>query len=466
MVVMKFGGSSVADEAAIRRVVTLVERERRPKVVVISALTGVTDRLTVLADLAATGAGGRALAEVNRLRARHVELARLVARGRRDLLIALRREFGQACALVKAAAIVRKSAPRSIDAVLACGELASSRIIAAALAAAGLPAVWIDARRIIVTDARHTRAVPLATRIVAAADRLVRPHLDRGRLVVLGGFIGATEQGATTTLGRGGSDYSAALVGSAMGAEEIQIWTDVDGMLTGDPRLVPAPRLLSRVSFEDAAALARFGAKVLHPSTLAPAVAKNIPVRILNARRAGVEGGTLIAGSPVRRQPIAGFASKGDLTVVTIQPLDGISPETLLKRAFGALERAGVVAELVALSDAGLSIAMQNRGGVAALQDDLSAVTAMAIRCRMALVCAVGESLRGGAAACSRLLAALEDIPVAMISHAGDGRTLACVIPERALKTALGRLHDRYFGQTEETAAIGPPPAGAGLPCR
>lgn len=455
MIVMKFGGTSVADADAIRRVVAIVAREPRAKVVVVSALAGVTDRLTGLADLAASGATGRALGGLSQLYERHIELACELGGDGPELMRALRCSFGEVRALLRAAAIVRNRSPRSVDAVLACGELASSRIVAAALDRARIPVKWVDARRVVVTDAMHTRATPLAEQTSASAEHLVGPHLAAGAVVVMGGFIGATEQGITTTLGRGGSDYSASLVGSALGAKEIQIWTDVDGMLTGDPQLVRAPRVLSSVSFEDAAALARFGAKVLHPSTLAPAVARNIPVRILNSRRPGGDGGTLIVRSPDRPQPIAGFASKAGLTVVTLRSSNRTSPEALLKRASAALERAGVGAELVAISDAGLSIAVQDRRGVAALQESLTAVASVTTRSRMALVCAVGESLRGGAEACSRLLAALEDVPVAMISHAGDGRTFACVIPERSLKSALGRLHDRYFGRGEDAAVLG-----------
>ena len=165
------------------------------------------------------------------------------------------------------------------------GELASSRIVAAALASVKIPAVWIDARAVLVTDAEHTGAVPDMDATCARSRDLIGAELAAGRVPVLGGFIGATEGGVTTTLGRGGSDYSAAIFGACLDMDEIQIWTDVDGMLTADPRVVAEPRLVPQLSFAEASELAYFGAKVLHHSTILPAVAKNIPVRILNSRR-------------------------------------------------------------------------------------------------------------------------------------------------------------------------------------
>src|SRR5205823_5980926 len=211
---------------------------------------------------------------------------------------AVREEFAAAIGLVRALAVLREVSPRSLDAVLAIGELASSRMVAAAFVERRLPAVWIDGRAVIVTDAEHTGAVPDMTATETRAREALGPALKSGHVPVLGGFIGATLQGVTTTLGRGGSDYSAAIVGACLSAGEIQIWTDVDGMLTADPRIVEAPRLVRQLSFAEASELAYFGAKVLHPSTILPAVAKSIPVRILNSRRPEATGTLITADAP------------------------------------------------------------------------------------------------------------------------------------------------------------------------
>ena len=201
------------------------------------------------------------------------------------LLAQVNHELNELTGLVHALAVLREVSHRSQDAVLAVGELVSSRIVAAALADDGVPSAWVDARTVLVTDAEHTGAAPDMMATCERAREHVAPANAGGKVVVLGGFIGATATGVTTTLGRGGSDYSAAIFGACLGVDEIQIWTDVDGMLTADPRIVSQPRVVPQLTFAEASELAYFGAKVLHPSTILPAVSKNIPVRILNSRR-------------------------------------------------------------------------------------------------------------------------------------------------------------------------------------
>src|SRR2546426_285297 len=231
-------------------------------------------------------------------------------------------------------AVLREMSPRSADAVAAAGELVSSRMVAAALAEHDLPAVWIDARHVVITDAEHGAAAP----DLAATRERAREHLGRaakaGQIPVVGGFIGATAQGVTTTLGRGGSDYSAAILGASVDADEIQIWTDVDGMLTADPRIVDTPRLVRQLSFAEASELAYFGAKVLHPSTILPAVTRNIPVRILNARRPEA-GGTLITAQGQRRDgELTAIACKRGVTVIDITSTRMLMAHGFLRRLF------------------------------------------------------------------------------------------------------------------------------------
>src|SRR4029077_15817061 len=227
---------------------------------------------------------------------RHIPVATAVATSSRDAVVAdVRREFEELIGLVHALAVIREVSPRSHDAVLAVGELVSSRIVAAALADHRVPSVWVDARTVLVTDAEHTGAVPDLVETGERAKEHLAPAINAGTVAVLGGFIGATAHGVTSTRGRGGSDYSAAIFGACLGVDEIQIWTDVDGMLTADPRVVNDPPLVPQLSFSEASELAYFGAKVLHPSTILPAVARNIPVRILNSRRPEVKGTMITA---------------------------------------------------------------------------------------------------------------------------------------------------------------------------
>ena len=300
-IVMKFGGTSVADADAILRLIATVreqqERAGGPPVVVVSALAGVTDKLVAISRLAEEGAADHAAAELQVLLMRHVAVATGVTNESCEALVsAVQRAFDELMGLVHALSVLREVSTRSLDAVLSVGEAVSSQIVAAACTDHQLPARWIDARTVLVTDAEHNAAAPDMNATAERACESLNPVLDAGITPVLGGFIGATASGVTTTLGRGGSDYSAAIFGASIDAGEIQIWTDVDGMLTADPRIVEQPRVVPQLSFAEASELAYFGAKVLHPSTILPAVGQNIPVRILNSRRPRSTG-TIITAS-------------------------------------------------------------------------------------------------------------------------------------------------------------------------
>src|SRR4029079_14001838 len=290
-IVMKFGGTSVADAEAITRVVGIVRAAREssglPPVVIVSAMSGVTDRLLELTQSAERRRDAHVLNGVAELSRRHFEaIERLLpADAANDLLVEIGAQLDDLRALLKATGILRAGSPSAHDAIVCTGELINSRIVAAALEHSGIPAAWVDARRAIVTDEAHTAASPKPDETREAVGREIMPRIAEERVPVVGGFVGATTQGVTTTLGRGGSDYSAAIIGAALDSREIQIWTDVDGMLTADPRVVSSPRVVPFLSFGEASELAYFGAKVLHPSTILPAVDKDIPVRILNSRR-------------------------------------------------------------------------------------------------------------------------------------------------------------------------------------
>jgi aspartate kinase len=278
---MKFGGTSVADADAMTRVVNIVRRQwesqpkdGKPPVVVVSALSKVTDGLIRTTEFARAGDAQKATALVDELLQRHVTIARTLTTGQRadDLAKALTTQFAHLGSRVTALAFAKRVTPADHDMIVATGELASSRIVAAAFEEQSLPALWVDAREVLVTDGEHTIAAPDMDATCRKAAEHIAPVTARQQIAVLGGFIASTTSGATTTLGRGGSDYSAAIFGACLGVGEIQIWTDVDGMLTADPRVVPAPRVVPHLSFAEASELAYFGAKVLHPATILPAV--------------------------------------------------------------------------------------------------------------------------------------------------------------------------------------------------
>jgi aspartate kinase len=284
----------------------------------------------------------------------------------------------------------------------------------------------------------------------------VDPPLAAGRIPVMGGFVGATTAGVTTTLGRGGSDFSAAIVGSCLGASEIQIWTDVDGMLTADPRLVANPQVVPHLSFAEASELAYFGAKVLHPATIQPAVARNIPVRILNSQRAAARGTLITAEKPSSPTPLTAVASKKGVTVVDITSTRMLMAHGFLRRLFEVFERFRTPVDVVTTSEVSVSVTVDDRRRLPAIVEALSEFADVACEHQMAIVCAVGDGLQRDPALAAQVLASVGDVPLRLVSQAASRRNITFVIREADLPAALGRLHGRFFALAPAAAA---PPA-------
>ena len=360
-VVLKFGGTSVGDAEAIGRLVRHVTaaHRRARAVVVVSALSGITDRLLQLAAAAASGDEVSVTKGLDELQQRHEAVAQLAAPDSQPLRERIKTEVAELRNLLHAIATLKDASPRTRDAVAAFGELLSSRIVEAACQAAGLPAVWADPRRVLITNDTFGSALPLMEETTAAVRAHLQPLVEAGDVPVTGGYVGATSSGVTTTLGRGGSDYSAAILGAALDASEIQIWTDVDGMMTADPRVVSSTHVVPRLSFEEASELAYFGAKVLHPSTILPAVAKNIPVKILNSRRFD-GGGTLITSSSPVDEPLAALACKRHITVVDITSTRMLMAHGFLRRVFEVFERCRTPIDVISTSEVSISVTIDD----------------------------------------------------------------------------------------------------------
>ncbi len=455
-VVMKFGGSSVVDATAMRRVIRLVAGERdrgRVPVVVVSALSGVTDRLLALAELARKGDSAAIESGLAQLLQRHLAEAVSLGADTHDpaLVPAVETHFTHLRSLLQAIEDTRAADPRALDAIASAGELLSSRIVAAGMAAAGLPAVWIDARDVILTDDRHTSAAPRTDEIEAAARATLGPLVAAGSIPVLGGFIGRAPDGSTTTLGRGGSDYSAALVGAGIDAAEIQIWTDVDGMLTADPRVVDNAEVVPHLSFAEAAELAYFGAKVLHPSTIFPAVARNIPVRILNSHRPEATGTLITAELPSTTRSFAALACKRGITILDITSTRMLMAHGFLRRVFEVFDRYETAVDVVTTSEVSVSVTIDdNRRGadiVAALLD-FADVT---VEEQMALLAVVGDRLTTHSALAARVVGALTSFPLRMVSQAASRRNVTIVLPEASLAAAMTHLHRELFATSAGT---------------
>ena len=451
MVVQKFGGTSVADPAAIRRLIEIVRtaraRDGRGPAVVVSAMSGVTDALLGVAAAAGSARTDEALSRVEQLRDRHLTAAGDLVPGAEHAALTayIAESFDQLGAVVRALGVLREVSPRTLDVVAAMGELLSSRLVAAALVEAGVPAEWVDARRAVVTNDDHTRAAPLMRETNAALRASVLPAIDAGRVPVLGGFVGATATGHTTTLGRGGGDYSGALVGAGIDSREIQIWTDVDGMLSADPRVIQHPRLVPRLSFSEAAELAYFGAKVLHPSTILPAVERDIPVRILNSRRPDGTGTLITAAPSLDGTPLTGLASKRDVTVIDITSTRMLMAYGFLRRVFEVFERFRTAVDVVTTSEVSVSVTVDDRRYVAAITEALSEFAQVSTEPEMALLCAVGDRLRDEPEIAARVIRVLEEVPLKMISQAASRRNITVVLRQADLPHAMQRLHEEFF---------------------
>jgi aspartate kinase len=450
---MKFGGTSVADAEAMTRVINIVRDQLaknptdKPPVVVVSAMSKVTDRLVETGRLAAERQGDEAAKILSDLRARHITVVSGLVSG--DALEGLKRrlaeDFDALTAHVRSWAKAGDVSPRATDELLAMGELASSRMVAAAFAEQKIPSAWVDSRQVLVTDTEHTAAVPDMDATCAKTQQIVAARVAAGEIPVMGGFIGANAAGVTTTLGRGGSDYSAAIFGACLDVDEIQIWTDVDGMLTADPRVVADPRLVPQLSFAEASELAYFGAKVLHPSTILPAVARNIPVRILNSRRPEVKGTMITAEGRGDAGALTALACKRGVTVIDITSSRMLMAFGFLRRLFEVFERFKTAVDVVTTSEVSVSVTVDNTRRLDDILNNLQNFAEVKVEPDMAIVCIVGENLRSDAALFGRAVTSLERIPLRLVSQAASRRNITFVMRDADVPQAMNRLHDAFF---------------------
>lgn len=446
MIVVKFGGTSVGDAAAIERAAGIVtSRTARRPVVVVSALAGVTNALLAIAEQATRGQLIGAIRGVEALRERHLEQADLLLRGPvgADVGAELSASFDELASLAEALSVLGHLTPRSLDAIAAMGEQLSSALVVAAFCARGIDAELVDAREVVITDEQFTAAVPQAERIADECRERILPLVRAGRIPVMGGFIGSTSAGVTTTLGRGGSDYTASLVGAALQAEAIEIWTDVDGMLTADPRVVEGARLIDRIRFDEASELSAFGAKVLHPNTIAPAVRLGIPVFVYNSRRP--EGtGTMITFEAPRR-PVSAIAGRAGTTLVTVGSPRMVFAHGMLHEVLRAFERHHTSVNVVATSEVSVTLTVDDPRHLDALVVDLRQVGDVAIARNRGILAIVGAGLSDSTASMARALAALDGLHLHMLSLSSTGINLTVVIDGEQVPAAMRKLHAAFF---------------------
>jgi aspartate kinase len=454
MIAMKFGGSSLESGTAILRVAEIIRgRLSRHPVVVVSAMGKTTNALLAMADEAAKGRRAEAFAHLRSIEEFHrrESLSIVTEANRSELETILSDHFRDLGEIVEGLCSVKELTPRSLDAVASYGERMSSRIVTLALQSQGIPSAHLDARTVIVTDSRYTMASPIFAATYARTAESINAN-GEGVVTVMGGFIGASQEGVTTTLGRGGSDFSASLVGAAIDAEAIEIWTDVDGVLTCDPNLVPDAHPVRTISFDEAAELAYFGAKVLHPATVLPAKEKNIPVWILNSRRPEALGTKIVAEAVPCSNILKSVTCKRGITVVNIRSTRMLGAHGFLRRIFEIFDRYETPVDMVSTSEVSVSLTIDNDAQLPEICAELEPFTEVSIEADRAIVCAVGDRIRETPGVAARVLGALKCINVLMVSQGASRLNLGVVIASQDLGKAVSAVHREFF--TERDPAV------------
>jgi aspartate kinase len=448
VIVVKFGGTSVGDAEAIGRSAAIVKgRLARQPAVVVSALGGATNSLLAIGEQSAKGHLIGALRGVETLRDRHFQQCEKLlgtSEEATDVASEMSATFDELASLAEALSVLGHATPRSFDTIAAFGEQLSSHLVAAYFKLNGIPAAHVDARDVFTTDANFMTAEPQTDAIAENAREIVQPLIQSGKVPVMGGFIGRTASGITTTLGRGGSDYSASLLGAALHADAIEIWTDVDGMLTADPRVVKGSRLIEQIRFDEASELASFGAKVLHPNTIAPAVKLGIPVFIYNSRNPGGKGTRITFDAP--RRAVSAIAGKGGVTVLKVSAAKMLFARGFLRRVFEIFEQNGVSVDVVATSEVSVSMTVDDPSGLESLVVGLSQLGDVSVERDRAIVAVVGAAISEDSGSMGRAIGALEGIKVHMMSLSATGINLTIIVDGDQLNPAMDRLHNAFFG--------------------
>lgn len=446
--VMKFGGTSVGDVAAFERVHHVVSTQlaRRP-VVVVSAMTKVTDALLAAFDTAKKGEFAEAFASLEPHFERHVEVAKhFIPEGASNLFDA-ELQFAREELADLLIRVSRRSLPLSMlkDAIVSYGEQLTSRLLSEVLKAKGVQARQVDSRRLIVTDDEFGAAQPIWDETAELVRLELGPAVAAGEVPVMGGFIAANRAGETTTLGRGGSDFSAALVAAALDAGELQIWTDVTGVMTCDPRICSNAQTIPVLSYEEAAELAYFGAKVLHPKTIKPAVDHGIPVRVCNTFEPEAIGTMVVGESGEAPNKIKSIASKKGITILRISSARMLGSYGFMSAVFQVFDRYRTVIDVISTSEVSIALTLDNTASLEKIIEELSRLGDVEVVPGWAVICVVGEGLRASTGLASKIFSTIDDVHVELVSHGASAVNLTFVVKEDDAAGVIKKLHTEFF---------------------
>lgn len=446
---MKFGGTSTQDAAAMANVANIVKsRLAQQPIVVISAIAQATNELERAGKAASEGKEGEARDVLLQLFNRHYAIVDELIKNRQRHA-ELRKTIADALAeldtLIKGVAILRELTPRTMDHIYSFGERLSSLLVCYVFVENGIDAVWLDTKDFMITDENFTRARPRMEALEKRLMALAVPYLDQGKVIVTQGFIGVTERGERTTMGRESSDYSAAVIGAALGAHDVQIWTDVDGVLTADPAIVSKPKKVKVLSFEEAYELSFFGAKVLHPNTMLPALEKNIPIHVYNSRRPHLSGTLITAHNPNSLSVVKTIAFKKAVTLLSISPLKRISPFVFWEHIYNVLTKHGITPAMTVSSEYNMAVAVDSGSSIPSIVHDLEEIGRVDVIEGKGIVSVVGERIREKEGLVDKIFNAIAGCGVSMISYGASSSNLGFVVPEERVDEIVRKLHAQFF---------------------
>ncbi len=463
--VMKFGGTSVGDAEAIQRtgeIIRSYQREWPQLIVVVSAMSGMTDLLLKAATTAASGEAATYRDISRTLRRKHFQaISELMPSGEegQHLTGELDRFVDRFEALCKAVLVLGELTPRALDTLTSIGERMSARLLAAYLRHQGQAAQAIDATELIVTDNSFQNAVPRLDETKIKTEAKLRPLLEEGVVVIVTGFIGATEDGIITTLGRGGSDYSAAILGQALHADQVWIWTDVDGVMTADPRLVPDARTIGKLSYREVAELAFYGAKVLHPKTIRPVVENNIPLWIKNTFNPHHAGTEIVSEAVENNGKIKAVTAIRSLSLVNVEGKGMLGVPGIAARTFGAVARSKISVLLISQASSEQSIcfavpadatqcvvdSLEQEFEAEIIRRDIDSIWAQG---NVAIVTVVGAGMRGTPGIAGRLFSALGDrlVNIIAIAQGSSECSISLVVDGSDTAEAEQAIHGLIVG--------------------
>ncbi|HDR0967839.1 TPA: lysine-sensitive aspartokinase 3 [Pasteurella multocida] len=444
--IAKFGGTSVANYAAMSASAKIVVNDPNTRVVVLSASAGVTNLLVALANGCDNEERTKLINEVRQIQENILSELKddSLVRNKVEKLLANIESLAEAASLA--------TSPALTDELISHGEMMSSLIFVEILREFNTPSTWIDVRNIIATDSHFGKAVPNDHKTQENSTHILKPLIDRGELIITQGFIGRDEQGKTTTLGRGGSDYSAALLAEVLNAEDVLIWTDVAGIYTTDPRIVPNAKRIDTMSFSEAAEMATFGAKVLHPATLLPAVRSNIPVYV-GSSKAPEAGGTWVTRDPQHRPIFRAIALRRDQTLLTLSSLNMLHAQGFLANVFTILAKHKISVDVVTTSEVSIALTLDKTGSASsglsllssALIDELSQLCSVKVDSDLALVALIGNDLHITSGIAKRIFDTLAPYNIRSISYGASTNNVCLLVANAHADAVVSALHKNLF---------------------